>query len=574
MTTIVPHHLNLLPENSRATDISITVQDPPQAIYQLPTGAIIVARVLINSKDRLPKLDTIFGQLIVKTLLKLPENSILELQVSRSHPQFKLLLTKIDGKKIDLPSLSIITYAPVSAKNQSESKLQENTQYSNRPTQNTVQLDIGARIKATLLRPAVTSSDDENGPINKKIFNKLEQTLTTNSTQTLFSLETEKRNENLIKQKANINLAPKTLEDLFRVLKSINDTIHEKASTTMRKSADRIALMLKPSSHINKDKDLSFPALLQAGSKLVLKFHGISKSPTGTSQNGNINPNFIHGVVMATTKSKQPILKTPLGMIALDTKVPLLTGENLALEILPKLTQRTKIESPVMRFEHIFQFKEWPNLDEAIHQLNIAAPGTVRNFQESTLPQPNAKLTSNMLFFLNALKVGNIQSWMGNTTTSLLNRINPELLSRLDEDFYHISRAMIEPPANEWRTALVPFLTTMGLEQFQLHTQSHPNNKNSSSASDTSRFIVDLTLSRLGRFQLDGFVWKKRKQIDLIVRSQKALPRKMRIDITRIYTNFSEISKIGGQVTFQANQNFVEIPMPNMADHASQSKMI
>ena len=570
MTTILPHHLSLLLANSRNNDATITIQNPPQAIYQLPAGAIIAAEVLADSKDRLSKIDTIFGQLIIKTLFRFSENSKLELQVTRFHPQLQLLLTTIDGKQINLPSLSINTHGPVTAKGQSELASQKS---SNDSTRNAVELDIGARIKATLLRPVETAAGNLYKPVNSQIINKLELTLRPNKIHTTSSMEIKKGSETPVKQNTNIYFPPKTIENSFRLLKNFTETIPRKAYLAMRRSANRVKQLLQSPSDITKDRNQGFPGLLQAGSKQILKFHGTDNSLATTSRNGNLNPNFMNSVVVAMTKSEQPILKTPFGMIALDTKVPLQTGVNLVLEILPELIQRATIESPAMRFKHIFRSGEWANLDEAMHQLTITAPSAIKNLQELTLPQPNTKLTSNILFFLSALKIGNIQSWIGNTTAALLGQINPELLSRLDEDFFHISRAMFEPPPNEWRTALIPCLTAIGLEQFQLHTQNHPN-KDNSGISDSSRFIVDLTLSRLGRLQLDGFVRKKRKQLDLIVRSQKTLPRIIRIDIGKIFTNFSEISNIKGQLTFQVNQNFVDISMPYMEDQSNKSIII
>ena len=132
----------------------------------------------------------------------------------------------------------------------------------------------------------------------------------------------------------------------------------------------------------------------------------------------------------------------------------------------------------------------------------------------------------------------------------------------------------IEPQTNEWRTAVIPFLTTMGLEQFHLHTQGQLNQENNKNDDNNSRFIIDISLSRLGRLQLDGFLRKKRKRLDLVVRTQQVLPKTIRIEISKIYKDFSEISEIIGQITFQVNQHFVEIPMPQLADHPTRDVVI
>ena len=90
----------------------------------------------------------------------------------------------------------------------------------------------------------------------------------------------------------------------------------------------------------------------------------------------------------------------------------------------------------------------------------------------------------------------------------------------------------------------------------------------------SSRFIIDISLSRIGRLQLDGFLRKKRNQLDLIVRTQQALPREMHAEISKIYRSFLETSKISGQITFHINQSFVEIPIPQLIDHATRGVVI
>ena len=166
----------------------------------------------------------------------------------------------------------------------------------------------------------------------------------------------------------------------------------------------------------------------------------------------------------------------------------------------------------------------------------------------------------------NALKIGNFRSWIGRTATSLLAQIKPQLLSQLDEDFALLSRANTEPQPNEWRTAIIPLFGASGLEQFQLHTQIQSDRE--------AKENMDISLSRIGRIQLDGFLRKKRKQLDLIIRTEGSLPKKMRIEISKIYRNLSEISKFTGQMTFQVNQNFVEIPMPHYEDQSIRGVVI
>jgi hypothetical protein len=114
----------------------------------------------------------------------------------------------------------------------------------------------------------------------------------------------------------------------------------------------------------------------------------------------------------------------------------------------------------------------------------------------------------------------------------------------------------------------------MGLEQFQMHTRGQFEKGDDGIENKCTRFIIDVSLSRLGRIQLDGFVRGKGKRLDLIVRSDSPLPKKMRRDISKVYIDFTEAVAVSGQITFQADQKFVEISMPQLTDHPNKGIVI
>jgi hypothetical protein len=306
----------------------------------------------------------------------------------------------------------------------------------------------------------------------------------------------------------------------------------------------------------------------------VLNFIGTIDNFSQNSKTPKAGHSIISGVVVAKTSSGQPILNTPLGMMVVETKMPLTTGLKLELEVLPEQITAPTTSAPAIRFSTISESTEWLNLLDAIHKINLVAPQISQNLVNNILPQANTQLTSNILFFLNALKGSGIGSWVGDNAASLLGQIQPQLLTQLDEDFAVLSRGNMEPQPSEWRTAIIPFVTTMGLSQFKLHTQSQSSQKKDSNVANSSRFIIDISLSRIGRIQLDGFLRKKRKRLDLIVRVQQSLPREMRAEISMIYRNLAEKSNISGQITFQTNKKFVEIPIPQLIDHAIRDVVI
>ena len=573
MTTIISHNLNNQPTQITAPQITITVENPPQHLVQLPSGAIFNTKVVANLAEGFTKLDSIFGQLTIRTSIVLPENSSLELQLLRFQPQLQLLLKKINNLEIRDPSPAKSINQTVKTVIQSTLVSQKIPVNQTRPEPNATKLDIGAQIQATLLRPIEKTTENLLQPSNGK-YSNAEQNSVSATPKSQAPSKIESKQDPQVKLAVGDDLISKALSKTYRRLKIFGDKASSIARLTTEGGGSYI---LKTIQSILENKKISNPrdtAPLKAGTKLVLNFLGTNHNSIQNSKISMVSHNTINGVVVATTPTGQPIINTPLGMMAVETRVPLKTGLNLQLEIIPEKITVPTSSSPVTRFEMIFQSKEWFNLIDAIHEIDLVAPQVAKTFTTTTLPQPNTQLTSNILFFLNALKGGDIRSWIGNTAATLLGQINPELLAQLDEDFALLNRVNIEPQANEWRTAVIPFLTTMGLEQFHLHTQGQLNQEYNKNDDNNSRFIIDISLSRLGRLQLDGFLRKKRKRLDLVVRTQQALPKTIRIEISKIYKDFSEISEIIGQITFQVNQHFVEIPMPQLVDHSTKGVVI
>jgi len=183
------------------------------------------------------------------------------------------------------------------------------------------------------------------------------------------------------------------------------------------------------------------------------------------------------------------------------------------------------------------------------------------------VPQANGALTANLLFFLSALRGGDVTQWLGGQNNTLLQQDQPDTANRLSEEFAQISRAFNDQPTNDWRTALIPFFNGALLEQLHMHLRGRSVTSDEEGGSDeTARFLIDVELSRLGRVQLDGLVKAEGKKFDLIIRTERPFPRLMRRDINRIFVDFTEATGVTGGVVFQADNKFTEVPMPSFND--------
>ena len=73
---------------------------------------------------------------------------------------------------------------------------------------------------------------------------------------------------------------------------------------------------------------------------------------------------------------------------------------------------------------------------------------------------------------------------------------------------------------------------------------------------------------------MDGLVKSKGKRMDIIVRTDSPLSAPMRKDINTIFIDFAEAAGVAGSVVFQANGNFVNIPLPRLADEPVEDLLV
>jgi hypothetical protein len=175
----------------------------------------------------------------------------------------------------------------------------------------------------------------------------------------------------------------------------------------------------------------------------------------------------------------------------------------------------------------------------------------------------DAQLTTNIIFFLAALRAGDLRGWLGEGPISILQRTKPGLVARLVDSFSQMARISEEPATGEWKGTPIPFLNGTEIEQIFLYTQRHKENSNPNGEKADTRFVVDVTVTHIGRLQLDGFLHQRRKHFDLILRSEFPLPLAMPEDIRNIFINAAGATGMKGGISFQAAPpNFVELIPP------------
>ncbi|MBL6864117.1 MAG: hypothetical protein ISQ90_04955 [Rhodospirillales bacterium] len=530
--------------NNLNTQVTANNGELQKLFGQLPVGAIVNGEIGQQGNNT-NIINTIFGKFTLHPDLLLPKNSQINLQIIENRPQIQLGIRSINNIQLDIREKAL----PIDNQIASIVKRGTNNHLHNSPnslsakrlSETPISFKIGTIINTVILAQTRASKDtlelnpstpiplkNQNGPVQEKKGKSF--------ISTQFARLIEKRHISLFD--TNKNTAPRNQLD----------------NNTGSKN------QIKPTT-------LKIPIPMKAGTQIGFKIISTDNNKLSSRATLNITRGLISAQVAATTPSGQPILYTPLGVMITDEKLSLLAGQKIKLQIIPNKIRIPTDITPELRVSDYFNFREWTNLEKMIEEIRTTQHSINMESIISKIPKPDNKMTAKMLFFLQALKGASIKNWLGIDNSIFLEKTNPDLFKQLDEDFLILSRNLIEPGTNEWRTTIIPIMNGLGLDHFQFHTQDQSFHKENHADKKGARFIIDLELSHLGRIQIDGLTRKKNKNFDLIIRSERDLGDQIKKKINTIYLNFTKIMTFSGQISFQVSKKFAEINLPHLRDN-------
>jgi hypothetical protein len=250
---------------------------------------------------------------------------------------------------------------------------------------------------------------------------------------------------------------------------------------------------------------------------------------------------------VGTTAAGQPVVTTPQGTLLLQADGALAPGT--VIRLAPDPAALARVLLPAALDPH--HGHDWPALREVMSLLAASDPSLARAVAQAVIPQPNRRLTTNLLFFLTAIRGGDAGGWLGEAARAGLDRTpgGREVFQRLVEDFQNLSRA--EPMADGWKSLPIPFGMMPDLERIQLSLRGAGEEENARPAGEPAprRFLIDLELSRLGPMQLDGLVRPQR--LDLMVRTMKLLPADLARELGDMFRGSLEGLGYTGTLSFQ-----------------------
>lgn len=222
--------------------------------------------------------------------------------------------------------------------------------------------------------------------------------------------------------------------------------------------------------------------------------------------------------------------------------------------------------------------RDWDSLDHALRWAQTSEPAVAREIMQQ-IPNIGHKLTSGLLFFIAAVKGGDLRQLLGARALQTLELKAPEIAARMKQDMAQLQQFLTDSPLTNWSSVMVPMLYNNQLEHARLffrHDQEQEGAKGGKGADQ--RFILEVDLSQMGDMQFDGFVRNVKqsgKQFDLIIRSLAPLEPNISEEIRQIFENALKITGYKGYLGFQhGTEHFVRPLADTQGSGGSQSNTI
>jgi len=315
---------------------------------------------------------------------------------------------------------------------------------------------------------------------------------------------------------------------------------------------------------------------MPAQSHWSLRVAGVSVPQSGAAPLPSLSPNGAPLLLATVTgqQNGQAILQFGGGQMVLQAKGNLPLGTRLALEPLSQLPRGAGPLAPLGDASRALSMlsKGYPELQDLLSSLTTVSPNSAAQLQ-STIPQPNAQLTTTMLFFMAALRSGDVRNFLsGNSLRDLqrMGKMSLETVGKLGDRFADISRLASETPAGQWKAFPLPLFDGQQMQQINFFIRDMPDSE-AGAEGDTAkgtRFVVEFNLTNMGEMQIDGLV--KEKRFDLIMRSVQTLSKPVRDHITNLFQEANEITGFKGAIAFQKVKAFPVSPLEELTRQGRQ----
>lgn len=218
-----------------------------------------------------------------------------------------------------------------------------------------------------------------------------------------------------------------------------------------------------------------------------------------------------------------------------------------------------------------FRAENWSILQDAIETIAQVQPSLAQAIVASVpSPAQPTQMMPSILFFMAAIKGGNLGEWIGEKGLKILESSGSDkLLSQIKTESQVMARLGSDTQGAEWKSYALPLGHEGDMFKMALHVRDDGGRNNADTdknAHDTTRFIFDLKLPRMGALQLDGLFQNalhsqnsSQGQLDVVLRTENHFSKAMRQEMRKIYASAMEKSRLYGELHFSTEEKKLDI---------------
>lgn len=194
----------------------------------------------------------------------------------------------------------------------------------------------------------------------------------------------------------------------------------------------------------------------------------------------------------------------------------------------------------------------WPVMDDIFQSFYQATPQAAQILGR-IIPSPTSPQTfgAAVLLFAAAMKSGDMQSWLGDKKTGVIQKLGrDQLLSRLSGESATLPQNADSAPM-DWKSYPIPLLWHNQISKVIFHVRKEPSEDERENSEGGTRFVMDLSLTRMGNVQIDGMV--RGNRLDLILRTEMPISLSMQDAMRSAYAKALDGTDVYGDIGFQGD---------------------
>ena len=289
---------------------------------------------------------------------------------------------------------------------------------------------------------------------------------------------------------------------------------------------------------------------------------------TAQGQRPDTTANILTGKILGPYPGgpmEETLIQTPAGLLAVATRLAAPPGTEVRFE---RLAENRPTPTETTADQPLALSDSWPALDHALATLETAAPQLAAQFR-TDFSVAGERLGPALLFFVGVLK--GKTPWPSTAIDQALETAGAKSMhAQVAKDVEELRAIAANPMTGDWQTYVLPLLAGPFVRPARLYVKRRKQDRDqTSSEGEANRFILEVELSRLGALQFDGLV--RGMRFDLVLRSQRMLAIELRREISVLFNDTLGSVGYKGGISYAVERRFQIAPLDVFRPHLGVS---